>query len=751
MGLQCVDQNWWQGQRGSDAGIFPTTHVIELPSEPSAAVNAPGVPNVTHQCGPPTESGISNGTILAKARANIDLTAQLDDELCFTTGDIISVIEVIDEDFAIGECNGKVGQFPLFGVEIFEGSIETKPIEKKEKRKSKFRWWEAEEQVPSNTSSSEPIPQPAPSPSYQPSTSPVTVPPSTQTPPVQQESQVNESILRNKINNQETGKTGNHVDNLTKYSHRRTGSYTAQNTRSYDSEVTPYGKSIYPFLAENLNELTFTDNEIVKLIRYIDHQWMEGEIDGKRGLFPISYVEIIVDCAHTDDSQLNSTNDEVQDRETKSQSWALDETDSELELYGRVLFDFKAETNEDLDMREGDTITVIRKLNDNWFQAMHDDGRIGLCPVNFVELIPSEPPSTPVTPSKNNSNLPTSQPGEAPALTSPSELPTSSKPINNDALGGACRAPESLPAVGVEKKPSMKPKPQLKPKPAPKPKPAGLAKNQSVGVSKAASSSKPSIAPRRSVDVQEYKPPESVAKPQSRKVSAPVFSQRTISTDISLDDVIKSEMKLAVDDASCLRSHSSSAPSDSSQPKSIEGEEAKSPNIQIQEGDNGTRSSPDMFQHQSSTHQVPINTVPEEPYMRDGKIIGHSTFFNTSATLSSSPVVPGRSASRRNTTSQPTPASVGRTVTAPSKRPPPPRPMGPRPAPVPSRTPLIPTPEAESEYGPRPVPQRAAPPRPSQAPGRTPPRSKSIAPGDLMDFSPEKVEEGKKCSTLFYS
>ena len=39
----------------------------------------------------------------------MDLTAQMDDELSFMAGDIISVTQIVDSDFAIGLCHGKLG------------------------------------------------------------------------------------------------------------------------------------------------------------------------------------------------------------------------------------------------------------------------------------------------------------------------------------------------------------------------------------------------------------------------------------------------------------------------------------------------------------------------------------------------------------------------------------------------------------------------------------------------------------------
>jgi hypothetical protein len=34
---------------------------------------------------------------------------------------------------------------------------------------------------------------------------------------------------------------------------------------------------------------------MIKLRQYVDSEWLSGEFDGKKGIFPISYVQIIVD------------------------------------------------------------------------------------------------------------------------------------------------------------------------------------------------------------------------------------------------------------------------------------------------------------------------------------------------------------------------------------------------------------------------------------------------------------------------
>ena len=50
------------------------------------------------------------------------------------------------------------------------------------------------------------------------------------------------------------------------------------------------------FSGECAGELSFAAGRIVKLLRYVDDEWLEGELDGKTGIFPVSYVDTVIDC-----------------------------------------------------------------------------------------------------------------------------------------------------------------------------------------------------------------------------------------------------------------------------------------------------------------------------------------------------------------------------------------------------------------------------------------------------------------------
>lgn len=65
------------------------------------------------------------------------------------------------------------------------------------------------------------------------------------------------------------------------------------------------------FRGEYDNELSFVNDEIIYLIRRVNDEWLEGESQksGLSGIFPISFVEIVVDLTDQNcDVDFNSIN-----------------------------------------------------------------------------------------------------------------------------------------------------------------------------------------------------------------------------------------------------------------------------------------------------------------------------------------------------------------------------------------------------------------------------------------------------------
>ena len=481
IGLQEIDSNWWQGKIDSNVGIFPLTHVMEL--------------EISKLLRNRSKSVHSSEPLFAQALC--DSVAQLDEELGFKAGDIITVTEVIDEDWYQGEVGGKSGMFLASCVQLlnepetdndndytvtqthYNHSFLNKDSTQKQNFQTDYRT----------------------------------------------EQYNNDRTAYIESDNVAYTDNSNHTDEIQR---ERSISYTSENTKShneYDAGVTPYARTLYPFEGELANELSFDANDIVTLIQHIDEQWIEGELDGRIGLFPATYVEIVVDCPyaysvnqtdleeHSTDDKLNSES-ETENLRADSAVLKSDNDKSKLDIptisealedidehFALVLFSFDAETNQDLSVREGETVTVIKQIGDNWVLVENEQGNRGMCPLSFVEIIGAIPEFTHKAQSGNsrelktvqeksnvetlvgsrskvdeNRNVAHSSVQEVKTVSSVTDInsETGSKPISAIKTSQSLDSIHSTQASSKGKpnvKPALKPKPLLAPKPSVKQKP----------------------------------------------------------------------------------------------------------------------------------------------------------------------------------------------------------------------------------------------------------------------------------------
>jgi len=56
----------------------------------------------------------------------------------------------------------------------------------------------------------------------------------------------------------------------------------------------PCAEALYDFEAENDNEVSFHEGDVIKLISQVDENWFEGTVRGQSGYFPVNYVKVLV-------------------------------------------------------------------------------------------------------------------------------------------------------------------------------------------------------------------------------------------------------------------------------------------------------------------------------------------------------------------------------------------------------------------------------------------------------------------------
>jgi hypothetical protein len=141
---------------------------------------------------------------------------------------------------------------------------------------------------------------------------------------------------------------------------------------SAEVDIIPYGITLYPFYAQFPNELSFNEGEIVHLLHYIDTDWIKGEIDGKTGIFPISYVNIVVNC------------DNVAENLNRKHTTFQTATNLQLNSFAKVLYTFTAQMNGDISVIENELVYLVSQENDDWWRVRKQNGSVGLCPRNYL-------------------------------------------------------------------------------------------------------------------------------------------------------------------------------------------------------------------------------------------------------------------------------------------------------------------------------------------------------------------------------
>ncbi|KAM7367590.1 hypothetical protein PAMP_013876 [Pampus punctatissimus] len=129
----------------------------------------------------------------------------------------------------------------------------------------------------------------------------------------------------------------------------------------------------YDYDALHDDELTLRLGDIIKNVRYIEEDgWMEGDLNGKRGLFPDNFVK-----GRNLPKQLHKViiNQRLQflllpPKPKKRQC--------------KVLFDYQPQNEDELELKVGDIIDIIEEVEEGWWNGVFN-GKQGLFPSNFVK------------------------------------------------------------------------------------------------------------------------------------------------------------------------------------------------------------------------------------------------------------------------------------------------------------------------------------------------------------------------------
>ncbi|XP_037234645.1 SH3 domain-containing protein 19 isoform X2 [Falco rusticolus] len=259
--LEKIDTEWYRGKCGSRTGIFPASFVkvvIDVPEEG----NRKKIP-CSSRCikGP-------------RCVARFEYIGDQKDELSFSEGETIILKGYVNEEWAKGELRGSSGIFPLNFVEVIEdlpgtgtGAALKNKVEVSsslpQNNRLSTEWCEALHDFTAETKDDLSFKKG----DY-----------------IQILEQVDSEWYRGRLNEKEGIFPAVFVQTCSAARVELSQSVGGKKGKA---------KALYDFHGENEDELSFKAGDTITELESVDEDWMSGEIQGKSGIFPKNFVQIL--------------------------------------------------------------------------------------------------------------------------------------------------------------------------------------------------------------------------------------------------------------------------------------------------------------------------------------------------------------------------------------------------------------------------------------------------------------------------
>ncbi|XP_061569099.1 SH3 domain-containing kinase-binding protein 1 [Cololabis saira] len=162
----------------------------------------------------------------------------------------------------------------------------------------------------------------------------------------------------------------------------------------------------FDYEAQQDDELTLTVGDIIVNIRRDDGGWWEGELGGRRGLFPDNFVREIKKDGKRDGGQAGMIRSELSNGRASPVSDGSVRPGKKGEQIRKrrckAAFSYVPQHEDELELKVGDVIDVIAEVEEGWWEGVLN-GKAGMFPSNFTKEVLAE------TDTPTSSDTPTSQ------------------------------------------------------------------------------------------------------------------------------------------------------------------------------------------------------------------------------------------------------------------------------------------------------------------------------------------------------
>ncbi|XP_020352206.1 CD2-associated protein isoform X3 [Oncorhynchus kisutch] len=165
----------------------------------------------------------------------------------------------------------------------------------------------------------------------------------------------------------------------------------------------------YEYEALHEDELTLRLGEVIRNVRRIEEEgWMEGDLNGKRGLFPDNFVKEMKKEPKEVNVTKEEAKEEAQPQRREKSAGNVANLVQRMSTYGipaggfqphsqprglkkkpkkrqcRALFEYVPQNEDELELKIGDIIDINEEVEEGWWSGTMN-GKSGLFPSNFVK------------------------------------------------------------------------------------------------------------------------------------------------------------------------------------------------------------------------------------------------------------------------------------------------------------------------------------------------------------------------------
>ncbi|XP_022069212.2 SH3 domain-containing protein 19-like isoform X1 [Acanthochromis polyacanthus] len=136
---------------------------------------------------------------------------------------------------------------------------------------------------------------------------------------------------------------------------------TSEAPQSEREQTEQWAVALFDFPGQTAEDLSFHKGALIQVMEHVDAEWCRGRLEGREGLYPAAFTQ---PCP----------------------AQPITGQQAAVKAEAKALFDFTAESEDELTLKVGDVITQVESVDDQWIFGVIG-GKRGIVPKNYISFL----------------------------------------------------------------------------------------------------------------------------------------------------------------------------------------------------------------------------------------------------------------------------------------------------------------------------------------------------------------------------